>query len=81
MARYCSLLTVQAACSRYLLACERLVGPLLQPTQRVLQRLLRNYGLRERVRSEPRLRPITYPEHLRSAASPPTAVFAGTSDG
>jgi transposase InsO family protein len=50
--RYCYPLTVQDAYSRYLLACEGLAGPLLQPTQRVFRRLFRTYGLPERIRSD-----------------------------
>jgi hypothetical protein len=49
---YCYPLTVQDAYSRYLLACEGLEGPLLQPTQQVFQRLFRTYGLPERIRSD-----------------------------
>jgi putative transposase len=48
---YCYPLTVQDAYSRYLLACDGLAGPLLQPTQQVFQRLFRTYGLPERSRS------------------------------
>ena len=43
--RYCYPLTVQDAYSRYLLACEGLEGPLLQPTQQVFRRLFRECGL------------------------------------
>jgi len=50
--RYCYPLTVQDAYSRYLLACEGLEGPLLQPTQRVFRQLFREYGLPERLRSD-----------------------------
>jgi len=50
--RYCYPLTVQDAYSRYLLACEGLEGPLLQPTQQVFRRLFREYGLPERIRSD-----------------------------
>jgi len=50
--RYCYPLTVQDAYSRYLLACDALDGPLLQPTQTVLRRLFRTYGLPERIRSD-----------------------------
>jgi putative transposase len=50
--RYCYPLTVQDAYSRYLLACDGLEGPLLQPTQQVFQRLFRTYGLPERIRSD-----------------------------
>lgn len=50
--RYCYPLTVQDAYSRYLLACEGLDGPLLQPTQQVFRRLFREYGLPERIRSD-----------------------------
>jgi putative transposase len=49
---YCYPLTVQDAYSRYLLACDGLAGPLLQPTQQVFQRLFRTYGLPERIRSD-----------------------------
>jgi putative transposase len=49
---YCYPLTVQDAYSRYLLACDGLEGPLLQPTQQVFQRLFRTYGLPERIRSD-----------------------------
>ena len=48
--RYCYPLTVQDAYSRYLLACDGLEGPLLQPTQQIFQRLFRTYGLPERIR-------------------------------
>jgi putative transposase len=50
--RYCYPLTVQDAYSRYLLACEGLEGPLLQPTQLVFRRLFREYGLPARIRSD-----------------------------
>jgi putative transposase len=50
--RYCYPLTVQDAYSRYLLACDGLEGPLLQPTQQAFQRLFRTYGLPERIRSD-----------------------------
>jgi putative transposase len=50
--RYCYPLTIQDAYSRYLLACDALDGPLLQPTQAVLRRLFRTYGLPERIRSD-----------------------------
>jgi putative transposase len=50
--RYCYPLTIQDAYSRYLLACEGLEGPLLQPTQQVFRRLFREYGLPERIRSD-----------------------------
>jgi putative transposase len=50
--RYCYPLTVQDAYSRYLLACDGLAGPLLQPTQPVFRRLVRTYGLPERIRSD-----------------------------
>jgi putative transposase len=40
------------AYSRYLLACDGLDGPLLQPTQQVFRRLFRTYGLPERIRSD-----------------------------
>lgn len=50
--RYCYPLTVQDAYSRYLLACEGLEGPRLQPTQRVFRRLFRAYGLPARIRSD-----------------------------
>ena len=50
--RYCYPLTVQDAYSRYLLACDGLEGPLLQPTQQVFQRLFRTYGPPERIRSD-----------------------------
>ena len=50
--RYCYPLTVQDAYSRYLLACDGLAGPLLQPTQQVFRRLFRTYGLPERIRSD-----------------------------
>jgi putative transposase len=50
--RYCYPLTVQDAYSRYLLACDGLEGPLLQPTQQVFRRLFRAYGLPERIRSD-----------------------------
>jgi putative transposase len=50
--RYCYPLTVQDAYSRYLLACEGLEGPLLQPTQLVFRRLFREYGLPSRIRSD-----------------------------
>jgi putative transposase len=46
---YCYPLTVQDAYSRYLLACDGLEGPLLQPTQQVFRRLFRTYGLPERM--------------------------------
>ena len=49
---YCYPLTVQDAYSRYLLACDGLEGPLLQPTQQVFQRLFRTYGLPARIRSD-----------------------------
>ena len=49
---YCYPLTVQDAYSRYLLACDGLEGPLLQPTQHVFRRLFRTYGLPERIRSD-----------------------------
>jgi putative transposase len=49
---YCYPLTVQDAYSRYLLACDGLEGPLLQPTQQVFRRLFRTYGLPERIRSD-----------------------------
>ncbi len=50
--RYCYPLTVQDAYSRYLLACEGLEGPRLQPTQLVFRRLFRDYGLPARIRSD-----------------------------
>ncbi|MEO6058047.1 MAG: helix-turn-helix domain-containing protein [Gemmatimonadales bacterium] len=50
--RYCYPLTVQDAYSRYLLACEGLEGPLLQPTQLVFRRLFREYGLPARIRPD-----------------------------
>jgi putative transposase len=50
--RYCYPLTVQDAYSRYLLACDGLEGPLLQPTQQVFRRLFHTYGLPERIRSD-----------------------------
>ena len=49
---YCYPLTIQDAYSRYLLACDGLEGPLLQPTQQVFRRLFRTYGLPERIRSD-----------------------------
>jgi putative transposase len=49
---YCYPLTVQDAYSRYLLACEGLDGPRLQPTQLVFRRLFREYGLPARIRSD-----------------------------
>jgi putative transposase len=49
---YCYPLTVQDAYSRYLLACDGLEGPLLQPTQQIFRRLFRTYGLPERIRSD-----------------------------
>jgi putative transposase len=50
--RYCYPLTVQDAYSRYLLACDALAGPLLEPTQAVFRYLFRTYGLPERIRSD-----------------------------
>lgn len=50
--RYCYPLTVQDAYSRYLLACDGLDGPRLEPTQTVFRRLFRTYGLPERIRSD-----------------------------
>jgi putative transposase len=50
--RYCYPLTIQDAYSRYLLACEGLEGPLLQPTQVVFRRLFRAHGLPDRIRSD-----------------------------
>ena len=50
--RYCYPLTVTDNYSRYLLACQGLPGPLLEPTQAVLTRLFKTFGLPRRIRSD-----------------------------
>ena len=50
--RYCYPLTVQDAYSRFLLTCEGLDGPRLQPTQLVFRRLFREHGRPARIRSD-----------------------------
>lgn len=50
--KYLYPLTVTDNHSRYLLACQGLPGPLLQPTQEVLERVFKEYGLPRRIRSD-----------------------------
>lgn len=50
--RYLYPLTVTDNHSRYLLACQGLPGPLLQPTQEVLERVFKEHGLPRRIRSD-----------------------------
>lgn len=50
--QYLYPLTVTDNHSRYLLACQGLPGPLLQPTQEVLRRVFKEYGLPKRIRSD-----------------------------
>jgi len=50
--QYCYPLTVVDGYSRYLLACHALPGTLLAPTRRTFERLFREYGLPERIRTD-----------------------------
>lgn len=50
--RYMYPLTVTDNHSRYLLACQGLAGTLLEPTQEVLTRVFKEYGLPSRLRSD-----------------------------
>jgi putative transposase len=50
--RYCYPLTVVDGYSRFLLACQGLEGTLHQPTRLVLQRLFREFGLPEAIRTD-----------------------------
>lgn len=50
--QYCYPLTVSDNHSRYLLACQALPGTLLQPTQQVMTRVFKEYGLPRRIRSD-----------------------------
>jgi transposase InsO family protein len=50
--RYCYPLTVVDGYSRFLLACRGLEGTLYEPTRLVLQRLFRQYGLPDAIRSD-----------------------------
>jgi putative transposase len=49
---WCYPLTVMDGCSRYLLACQALAAPRSQPTRAVLERVFREFGLPERIRSD-----------------------------
>lgn len=50
--QYCYPLTVTDNHSRYLLGCQGLAGPLLEPTKAVLTRIFKEYGLPSRIRSD-----------------------------
>lgn len=50
--RYCYPLTVVDGYSRFLLACQGLEGTLYEPTKLVLQRLFREFGLPEAIRTD-----------------------------
>jgi putative transposase len=50
--RYCYPLTIVDAYSRYFLGCQALVQPTRRRTRPVLERLFREYGLPERIRSD-----------------------------
>jgi putative transposase len=50
--KYLYPLTVTDNHSRYLLACQGLAGPLLEPTQEVLRRVFKEHGLPSRLRSD-----------------------------
>jgi hypothetical protein len=50
--QYCYPLTVVDGYSRYLLACHALPGTLLAPTRVTFERLFREYGLPERIRTD-----------------------------
>ena len=50
--QYLYPLTVTDNHSRYLLACQGLTGPLLQPTQEALERVFKEHGLPKRIRSD-----------------------------
>ena len=49
---WCYPLTVVDGCTRYLLGCQALSSVRTEPTQRVLARLFRQFGLPERIRSD-----------------------------
>jgi putative transposase len=49
---YCYPLTIVDACSRYFLGCHALLHPTRRLTRPVLERLFREYGLPERIRSD-----------------------------
>jgi transposase InsO family protein len=49
---WCYPLTIMDAYSRYLVACQALAQPRTRPTQRVLVRAFREYGLPDRLRSD-----------------------------
>jgi len=48
----CYPLTIQDACSRYLLDCRGMLSPNLARTKRVFARLFRTYGLPDRIRTD-----------------------------
>jgi transposase InsO family protein len=50
--QYCYPLTVTDSHSRYLLGCQGLAGTLLEPTEAVLTRIFKEYGLPSRIRSD-----------------------------
>lgn len=50
--QWCYPLTVMDHASRYLLACDGLLGPRLAETQAVFERLFRTYGLPSRLRTD-----------------------------
>lgn len=50
--RYCYPLTMTDNCSRYILACEGMSGPLLRPTQQVYTRVFEEFGLPKRLRTD-----------------------------
>lgn len=50
--RWCYPLTVMDHASRYLLGCQGLEGTRHEPTQRVFERLFREYGLPQRMRTD-----------------------------
>ena len=50
--QYCYPLTVQDGATRFLLGCQGLLHPSIELTRPVLERLFREYGLPERIRSD-----------------------------
>lgn len=50
--RYCFPLTIADSFSRYLLACESMVKPTLEQTWRVFERVFREFGLPDAIRSD-----------------------------
>lgn len=50
--RYCYPLTIADTFSRYLLACQSMLSPTLEQTWRVFERVFREFGLPEAIRSD-----------------------------